>query len=166
MRPGEVCTGWLCVTSSTGEYKVPFRIQAIKKKCELGSEVRDLEALTEIAHRDFREAYRIFTDKNFATVIAEADPKQKALYAGLSRQPVTWQNLEEFLVATKQKAAVSISLKTTETEFYNVKETIQESFEIQRSGWGHLRLGIEKARADSLSRNVRSLRMKNSSEAA
>ena len=144
MQPGEVCTGWLCVTSSTGEYKVPFRIQAVKEEMRsFGSEVRDLEALTEIAHKDFREAYRIFTDKNFATVIAEADPKQKALYAGLSKQPVTWQNLEEFLVATKQKAAVSISLKTTETEFYNVKETIQESFEIQRSGWGHLRLDIE-----------------------
>ena len=144
MQPGEVCSGWLCVTSSTGEYKVPFRIQAVKEEMRsFGSEVRDLEALTEIAHKDFREAYRIFTDKNFATVIAETDPKQKALYAGLSRQPVTWQNLEEFLVATKQKEAVSISLKTTETEFYNVKETIQESFEIQRSGWGHLRLDIE-----------------------
>ena len=144
MQPGEVCSGWLCVTSSTGEYKVPFRIQAVKEEMRsFGSEVRDLEALTEIAHKDFREAYRIFTDKNFATVIAETDPKQKALYAGLSKQPVTWQNLEEFLVATKQKEAVSISLKTTETEFYNVKETIQESFEIQRSGWGHLRLDIE-----------------------
>lgn len=105
MQPGEVCSGWLCVTSSTGEYKVPFRIQAVKEEMRsFGSEVRDLEALTEIAHKDFREAYRIFTDKNFATVIAETDPKQKALYAGLSRQPVTWQNLEEFLVATKQKA--------------------------------------------------------------
>ena len=144
MQPGEVCSGWLCVTSSTGEYKVPFRIQAVKEEMRsFGSEVRDLEALTEIAHKDFREAYRIFTDKNFATVIAETDPKQKALYAGLAKQPVTWQNLEEFLVATKQKEAVSISLKTTETEFYNVKETIQESFEIQRSGWGHLRLDIE-----------------------
>ena len=91
MQPGEVCSGWLCVTSSTGEYKVPFRIQAVKEEMRsFGSEVRDLEALTEIAHKDFREAYRIFTDKNFATVIAETDPKQKALYAGLSRQPVTW----------------------------------------------------------------------------
>ena len=144
MRPGEVCSGWLCVTSSTGEYKIPFRIQAVKEEMRsFGSEVRNLEALTQIARKDFREAYRIFTDKNFSTVIAETDPKQKALYAGLSKQPVTWQNLEEFLVATKQKEAVSISLKTTETEFYNIKETIQESFEIQRSGWGHLRLDIE-----------------------
>ena len=33
----------------------------------------------------------------------KADKKQKALYAGLSGQPVTYQHLEEFLISLKEK---------------------------------------------------------------
>ena len=65
----------------------------------------------------------------------KADKKQKALYAGLSGQPVTYQHLEEFLISLKEKDPVSVSLKTTAAEFYNVEEDMQESFEIHRSGW-------------------------------
>lgn len=65
------------------------------------------------------------------------------MYAGLSGQPVTYQHLEEFLISLKEKDPVSVSLKTTAAEFYNVEEDMQESFEIHRSGWGHLRLEIE-----------------------
>ena len=68
-------------------------------------------------------------------MLRKADKKQKALYAGLSGQPVTYQHLEEFLISLKEKDSVSVSLKTTAAEFYNVEEDMQESFEIHRSGW-------------------------------
>ena len=38
---------------------------------------------------------------------------------------------------------MSLVLKTTEAEFYGISEPVQESFDIQKSGWGHLRLDIE-----------------------
>ena len=69
-----------------------------------------------------------------------ADEKQKALYAGLSAAPVTYQNLEEFLIGLGEKEPVSVSLKTTANEFYGLREPIQESFDIHKTGWGHLRL--------------------------
>lgn len=30
MKPGDQCSGWLCITSSAGEYKIPFEIHAGK----------------------------------------------------------------------------------------------------------------------------------------
>ena len=102
-----------------------------------------MEAFREIARRDFREAYRLFTDKYFPIVMAEAGNREKALYAGMSRQPVTYQHLEEFFIGLKEKEPVSLVLKTTEAEFYGISEPVQESFDIQKSGWGHLRLDIE-----------------------
>ena len=144
MAPGETCEGWLCVTSSVGEYKLPFRISANKSRSEnFSAKIKNMEAFREIAKKDFREAYHLFTDKSFPVLMAEADNREKALYAGLSRQPVTYQNLEEFFIGLKEKEPVSLSLKNTESEFYNIKEPIQESFELQRSGWGHLRLDVE-----------------------
>ena len=144
MQPGDVCRGWLCVTSNIGEYKLPFTIEAVKE--ELVSSVgriADMDTFCEISRKDFREAYHLFSERDFYTVLKHADKKQKALYAGLSHQPITYQHLEEFLIGLKEKEPVSISLKTTGAEFYNVEEDMQESFEIQRSGWGHLRLEIE-----------------------
>lgn len=32
MNPGDQCTGWLCVTSNIGEYKIPFLIEAKKNR--------------------------------------------------------------------------------------------------------------------------------------
>ena len=75
--------------------------------------------------------------------MAEAGNREKALYAGMSRQPVTYQHLEEFFIGLKEKEPVSLVLKTTEAEFYGISEPVQESFDIQKSGWGHLRLDIE-----------------------
>lgn len=144
MNPGDQCTGWLCVTSNIGEYKIPFLIEA-KKEQILSSEgeIKDMEAFREIARRDFREAYRLFTDKYFPVVMAGAGNREKALYAGMSRQPVTYQHLEEFFIGLKGKEPVSLVLKAAEAEFYGISESVQESFDIQKSGWGHLRVDIE-----------------------
>ena len=144
MQPGDVCSGWLCITSGIGEYKLPFVIEAVRDEIisSIGK-VSDLKSFCKIAEKDFREAYQLFTDKDFYIVLKNADKKQKALYAGLSKQPVTYQHLEEFLISLKEKEPVSISLKTLASEFYNVEEDMQESFEVHRSGKGHLRLEIE-----------------------
>ena len=110
---------------------------------QFSGEIKNMEAFREIAKRDFQEAYRLFTDKSFPVVMAQAENRDKALYAGLSRQPVTYQHLEEFFVGLKQKDPVEISLKTAEAEYYELDESVQEEFEIRRSGWGHLRLDVE-----------------------
>lgn len=144
MQPGEVCTGWLCVTSSVGEYKIPFSIEAKQgEEQNLLEEVRDMETFKKTAKEDFAEAYHLFKEPAFAAVMENADEKQKALYAGLSAAPVTYQNLEEFLIGLGEKEPVSVSLKTTANEFYGLRESIQESFDIHKTGWGHLRLEIE-----------------------
>ena len=144
MQPGEVCTGWLCVTSSVGEYKIPFSIEAKQgEEQNFLEEIKDIEAFKKIAKEDFRGAYHLFKDPSFAAVMENADEKQKALYAGLSAAPVTYQNLEEFLIGLGEKEPVSVSLKTTANEFYGLREPIQESFDIHKTGGGHLRLQIE-----------------------
>lgn len=144
MEPGDSCSGWLCVTSSTGEYKIPFEIKTRKEQFKgTAGEITNMEGFREIAKRDFREAYRLFTDKYFPMMMEGADQKQKALYAGLSHQPITYQHLEEFFIALKEKEPITVSLKTPRNEFYEIRESIQESFDVQKSGWGHLRLDIE-----------------------
>lgn len=144
MLPGDVCSGWLCITSSIGEYKIPFEIKAEKESFQgAAGELNDMENFRKTAKKDFRKAYHLFTGSCFSAMMDQAEEKQKALFMGLSQQPVTYQHLEEFFIALKEKEPVSISLKTVKNEFYELTESMQESFDIQRSGWGHLRLDIE-----------------------
>ena len=66
-----------------------------------------------------------------------------------SRQPVTYQHLEEFLIAAGKKEKVTISAREVGKEYYELKDSLKESFYIQRSGWGHLRLDVEAVGAVS-----------------
>ena len=144
MQPGEVCTGWLCVTSNVGEYKIPFSIEAKQnEEQDFLKEIKDIETFKKIAEEDFKTAYRLFKKPSFAAVMEKADNKQKSLYVGLSATATNYQNLEEFLIGLGEKEPVSVSLKTTSAEFFGLRESIQESFDIHKNGWGYLRLEIE-----------------------
>lgn len=144
MKPGEACRGWLCFTTNIGEYKIPFTIQTEKDQIKTStSEINSLEEFREIARTDFREAYQLFINERFPALLSDADYKEKALFAGFSRNPVTYQNLEEFFIGMNMKEQVTVSLRRPGAEFYEVCQTRKESFSIQRSGWGHIRLDIE-----------------------
>ncbi|MDO4273024.1 MAG: DUF5717 family protein [Eubacteriales bacterium] len=144
MEPGDCLEGWLCFTTNIGEYKFPFIVKIEQEQIRSSAgEVKTVDAFREIAKEDFREAYRIFTDKSFPMILKDRGNKELALYAGMSRQPVTYQHLEEYFISSGLKDQVNLSLKKPGAEFHEVQETVQESFTIQRSGWGHLRLDVE-----------------------
>lgn len=144
LRTGERVEGFLNFTTNIGEYRLPFEIRTETGEIRSNSgSVRSLEAFRDIAQRDFREAFRIFTSASFEQLIQNRDPLRRARYKGFLSQPVTYQDLEEYLIASHLKNKVEISLMQDKAEFYSVSETRSELFTIQRSGWGHLRLEIE-----------------------
>lgn len=144
LAPGESFDGWLCFTTSVGEYKLPFTVQTEQEQMKTtAGEIRDIASYCAIAKNDFREAYRLFAEKSFPMILKNEGRQAMALYRGMCHQPVTYQHLEEFFIAMGQKEKVEISLKEQEAFFYDVKESTQEAFTVLRSGWGHLRLDIE-----------------------
>lgn len=144
MEPGESFEGWLCFTTSIGEYRLPFKVTVKTEEVKSsGGRISSLDEFVTIAKRDFREAYRIFTEPHFSTILKDSSEKICSLYAGMSQQPVTYQHLEEFLIAVGAKDKVTLELNKAEANFYDVRESIQESIYIHRSGWGHLRADIE-----------------------
>lgn len=144
LNPGDSVKGWLCFTTNIGEYRISFDICTEKEEVQsFCGAVETMEDFCRIGEKDFREAYRIFTDKSFFHIMEKEGEKEKALYQAMSQQPVTYQHLEEFLIAMKKKEPVQISLKEEKGEFYQVDQSSQEIFHLTRSGWGHLRLEIE-----------------------
>ena len=115
---GESFEGWLCFTTSIGEYKLPFTVQVQTEEVKsAGRKVSSLEEFLHIAKEDFHEAYRIFTERHFSLILSDQSEKIRSLYAGMSQQPVTYQHLEEFLIAAGAKEKVTLSLNREEAGF-------------------------------------------------
>lgn len=53
----------------------------------------------------------------FSLILSDQSEKIRSLYAGMSQQPVTYQHLEEFLIAAGAKEKVTLSLNREEASF-------------------------------------------------
>ena len=82
-----------------------FQTEEVKSS---GRKVSSLEEFLRIAKEDFHEAYRIFTERHFSLILKDQSEKIRSLYAGMSQQPVTYQHLEEFLIAAGVKEKVAV----------------------------------------------------------
>lgn len=150
MAPGESFQGRLTFLTNLGEYHIPFSVETEKiPVTSTSGEIAALEEFAKLAQRDFREAFRLFTSANFQQVLSNSPQKDLALYQGMSRNPVTYQHLEEFLIAAGCKEPVQIHLQESRTDLYQVQESRQESFTVHKSDWGFLRLEVE-AKGDFL----------------
>ncbi len=141
---GESCKGELILLTNLGEYHIPFffQIEETKAQSSIGR-ISKREDFVRLAHMNYPEAYRLFTDDSFREILGNKDEKACTLYAGMCREPVTYQHLEEFLIGLGEKEPVRIFLEEEQAEYYQVTETVQESVQIRKSGWGHLRLEVE-----------------------
>lgn len=90
--------------------------------------VGNLDEFVKVARDDFKEAFRIFKDASFTRILENEDQKIQTLYYGLSRQPVTYQHLEEFLIAAGKKEKVTINAREVGKEYYELKDSLKESF--------------------------------------
>ena len=144
LLPGDCLKGWICFTTNIGEAHLPFGIEIEKEEIRtFTGVVEDLDGFAKVARDDFKEALRIFRDKSFFRILEKEEEKIKTLYLGLAKETVTYQHVEEFLIAAGKKEKVMVSAREVGKEYYDMKESVKESFYIQRSGWGHLRLEVE-----------------------
>lgn len=144
LNPGDSFQGKLVLSTNVGEYQIPFSVNVEPDQPKSSSrEIRNLDEFTKLAREDYREAFRLYTSESFRKHLAGRLPKEQALYLGMTRNPVTYQHLEEFLIASGKKEPVRIHLKEEQAAYYGVRESLQETVKLQKSGWGNLRLEIE-----------------------
>ena len=88
LNPGDSFEGELVLSTSIGEYRVPFAIQVepCRIKTSAGS-IRDLDAFAELAKKDFKEAYHLFLDDSFPELLKEEQEVLPYYYA-MAKNPV------------------------------------------------------------------------------
>ena len=141
---GDECTGNVTICSDLGEKKIAFKVTIESKevKTSQGS-LRDLGQFATLAESNYKEAFRLYTKDSFKQLLKGESLRYEELYRGLSKNPVTYQNMEEFLIATGQKEAIEISVDRTKKEHLNLESSSKDTIYVNKNTWGHLRLDIE-----------------------
>lgn len=144
MHAGEVLKGSICVTTDLEEKIIPVQVEIQNDQLTSSrGTVTSLNEFTHLASGNFREAFSLFTSPAFVRLLEGKNSRYLSLYQGLSRTPVTYQHLEEFLVAAGRKDPVTISLDKEEKEYNNPGRTMKDTLYVTRSTWGNLHLEVE-----------------------
>ena len=144
LKAGETFEGGITLVTDHGEVTVPVVISLEEKTPQVSDRsIRYLDEFVELARRSYAEAFRIFSDPDFASLLTGPDASCLMLYRGLSRNPVTYQRLEEFLIASGKKEAVTLTMPAGEVSFDRVTESRKEILTLTRSTWGYIHYEIE-----------------------
>ena len=98
LQDGDVVTGNICVETNGGAVSIPVRVcvRDLIAQSSYGS-IETLDDFGVLAQGNYEEALRLFRSPAFQKILSGKDRRFRALYRGLSRNPVTYSRMEEFL---------------------------------------------------------------------
>ncbi|MCD8118358.1 MAG: DUF5717 family protein [Lachnospiraceae bacterium] len=135
---GEELSGYFHIVSNGGEFSVPFSVQVEQRCYHSGiGKVRSFETFVALAKRNFDESVKLFLYPDFADVVLGEDFAKRALYKGLKEGVNPDLALEEFLVTTRAKERVSLTLENTEQFYGDVTGNIRDCLVLVRNTWGY-----------------------------
>lgn len=140
-KEGEPERGSFLITSSVGEYVLPFAAEPLRHyfRSFIG-EIRTLNDFSNLAKLNREEALSIFQNRYFPNLFLDA--KTNLLYRGLCYRGTSSAEMEEFLIGTGKKSRIQFHIETGGKDLGIVKSIRVESIAIERSGWGAMDLVV------------------------
>ncbi len=145
LKGGDVIKGKIFAETSNGELVIPVNAEVDEKTGTIGEDddIKALEDFARSAQKDPKKAFRFFISEEFPQrVLNGKNVIYKALYRGLSKNPVTYQHMEEFLVSTGKKEPVSISVDKLDKNVYKINNSIKDTLYIYKSDWGYCHIDV------------------------
>ncbi len=141
---GDFVEASIIVNSNLGEYLIPVEITVRKTQIfTLMGEMVCLDDFAKLAESDYREAFRLFTKDIFVELLKNEDEKYQGLYLAMSQNPVTYQDMEEFLIGAGKKEPVHIQLENEEKKYTYVRSSLKDSVYLNKNNWGYVSLEVE-----------------------
>lgn len=143
---GEVIEGCFEVVSDAGEFRIPYRFSVSQGgvPSEIGP-LRNMFHFANYVQTEYEKALKLFVSPGFKDTFIGSDARLVSLYDGLIRSKDVRTSVEEFLVATKKKASINLTVDTDIKTYDNVSEDLEDKITITKDNWGYVKL---KASAD------------------
>ena len=134
---GDEIRGTIVLSTGIEEKKIPVTVTIEHRQIRsTKGYIRTLDDFARLASKDFREAFSVFTRDSFDLMMQREDDSLRSLYQGMSRNPVTYQHLEEFLVTAGKKEQIRLSLNEAKKEFWNLEKSVKDTVYIYKNTWG------------------------------
>lgn len=141
--PGETVSGDIRILSDCGTVLLPFDVQIVAPSCNASvGQVQTLDEFVSLAQENVGEAARLFADPHFQNAVLGEDGTYSELYRGLVRGKNPGMAMEEFLLETKRKTPIRLSLDREELEYDGCRETFQDKLVIRKNTWGYCRFEV------------------------
>lgn len=144
MRPGQIEKGHFTIVCSGGEFELPFTA-IIEKPYVMTSvgKVQDMESFRRLAEKDYLEAARLFRSRDFYQILKYEEKRWRNLYSNMRKWSLDEQGLEEFLVGTKQKERIFLTLAEEKEVFSDLDTSKKEVIRITKNTWGYMEMTVE-----------------------
>ncbi len=148
IQAGETVKGDIVIVSNCGEMRIPVCVSVILPAITLdeAGKISDLTAFTSLAKENYREALKVFTDKDFSRILLYRDDEKKLIYETLvdGSRPIV--AMEEFLVAIHKKTRVIFDVDRNNVNYDNCYAPFEDEVILQASSWGCINVTV---RSDS-----------------
>ncbi len=144
LKEGDRIAGALCISCNLTERRIPVEAEIVSETVKASrGEVKTLEDFSRLCRKSFREGFRLFTGPSFPGLLRGKNRSLLPLYKGLSHNPVTYQHLEEFLIASGRKEPVLFTLDRQEKAPFRLDASQKDTLYIYKNSWGYLRIEVE-----------------------
>lgn len=139
LKDKETISGKFDIVSSAGEASLPYDIKVVSKVYETTvGDVANIFHFANLCQNSIEEAETVFNRDDFKDIVLKDDKMLANLYDVLKLGKSLDCAIEELLVAAHKKPPVTIRLSQESISYRDIKESISESVEIIKSGWGYI----------------------------
>lgn len=138
---GDVINGVFDMVTNAGEAQVKYQVKIVQNVVKsTASDITNLFQFASLVQNAYEEAEVIFVSDGFRDIIA--DDTFENLYDLMRKSNnVAWE-IEEFLIAAKNKQPITISVDKPYVRYDDFKESIQNSILLTKSGWGYVGIDV------------------------
>ncbi len=140
LLPGEKTEGSITFCTELGEREVAYSVSIRPEP--LKTSLPDVHGLAVMAEKDFDAACDVFLSEGFGESLLADSYENQTLWKALREEEVREHALEEFLIGTRQKEPIELSLSSDTRKIENPEGTVLEQVTLQKSTWGYLELEI------------------------
>jgi hypothetical protein len=143
LERGKSFKGHINVITDGGEFRIPYSIAIVPPYIQVGDKViGDLFQFASFAEENWNEAIRIFGSEEFVRTFLTDDDRVKSVYDSLNLSLSINQAMEEFLVYTHKKRALTLTANQKEITVEMPDELVRATISINKNTWGYTHTNI------------------------
>lgn len=143
IEQGKSFKGHINVITDGGEFIIPYHISVVAPYIQVEDrKIEDLFQFASYAEGNWKDAIRIFGSEDFVRTFIGDDENLQRIYDTLGLSLSINQAMEEFLVYTHKKRALTLSAAQDDLLVEMPQELVRASVTINKNTWGYTRTNI------------------------